>query len=155
MSQILLLDNDILSKIVRPEVQENQAVFEAISRLQGNPRLRIYVPEIVDYEIRRKLLHLGFRQRQTRKWAREALSSLDKWVSIGYIPLTTKALRLAADIWAQTRATGLLRGPEDRLDVDVILAAQARQAGGYILTTNEKHFRNIAEVFDWKTVPGA
>ncbi len=77
---------------------------------------------------------------------------MDKWVSIGYIPLTTKALRLAADIWAQTRATGQLRGPEDRLDVDVILAAQARQAGGYILTTNEKHFRSIADVFDWKTV---
>jgi len=155
MPQILLLDNNILSKIVRPELQENQPVFDAISRLQGNPRLRIYVPEIIDYELRRKLLHLGYRQRQTRKWAREALAGLDEWVSIGYIPLTTKALRLAADIWAQTRANGQLRGPEDDLDVDVILAAQARQAGGRILTTNEKHFRNIADVFDWKTVQGA
>jgi len=149
MPKLLLLDNNILSKILRPEVQENQLVFDAISRLQGNPRLRIFVPEIVDYELRRKLLHLGYRQRQTRKWAREALFGLDKWVSIGYIPLTTKVMRLAADIWAQTRANGQLRGPEDDLDVDVILAAQARQAGGYILTTNEKHFRNIAEVFDW------
>jgi len=74
---------------------------------------------------------------------------------MGYIPLTTKSMRLAADIWAQTRANGQLRGPEDDLDVDVILAAQARQAGGYILTTNEKHFRSIAEVFDWKTAQGA
>lgn len=152
MPLLLLLDNNILSKVLRPDLSENKPVADAISRLQGNPRLRIYVPEIVDYEIRRKLLHLGYRQRQTRKWAREALFGLDKWVSIGYIPLTTKALKLAADIWAQTRATGQLRGPEDRLDVDVILAAQARQAGGYILTTNEKHFRSIADVFDWKTV---
>jgi predicted nucleic acid-binding protein len=155
MPKLLLLDNNILSKILRPEVQENQPVFDAISRLQGNPQLRIFVPEIVDYELRRKLLHLGYRQRQTRKWAREALFGLDKWVSIGYIPLTTKVMRLAADIWAQTRANGQLRGPEDDLDVDVILAAQARQAGGYILTTNEKHFRNIAQVFDWRTVQGA
>jgi predicted nucleic acid-binding protein len=155
MPKLLLLDNNILSKILRPEVQENQPVFDAISRLQGNPQLRIFVPEIVDYELRRKLLHLGYRQRQTRKWAREALFGLDKWVSIGYIPLTTKVMRLAADIWAQTRANGQLRGPEDDLDVDVILAAQARQAGGYILTTNEKHFRNIAHVFDWRTVQGA
>jgi predicted nucleic acid-binding protein len=36
------------------------------------------------------------------------------------------------------------------LDVDVILAAQARQAGGHIVTTNERHFRDIAEVVDWK-----
>src|SRR3982751_1984962 len=138
MPQLLLLDNNILSKILRPEVQENQPVFDAISRLQGNPRLRIYVPEIVDYELRRKLLHVGYRQRQTRKWAREALSNLDDWVASGYIPLTTKALRLAADLWAQTRANGQLRGPEDDLDVDVILAAQARQAGGRILTTHAR-----------------
>lgn len=155
MPQLLLLDNNILSRVLRPELNENKPVADAISRLQGNPKLRIYVPEIIDYELRRKLLHLGYRQRQTRKWAREALFGLDKWVSIGYIPLTTKALRLAADIWAQTRASGQLRGPEDRLDVDVILAAQARQAGGYILTTNEKHFRSIADVFDWKAVQDA
>jgi predicted nucleic acid-binding protein len=154
MPQLLLLDNNILSKVLRPEVGENKPVFEALSRLQGNHRFRIYVPEIVDYELRRKLLHLGHRQPQTRKWAREALSELDEWVSMGYIPLTTKAMRLAADLWAQTRANGQLRGPEDDLDVDIILAAQARQAGGYILTTNEKHFRSIADVFDWKTVEG-
>src|SRR6185369_13517446 len=118
MPQLLLLDNNVLSKALRPELNENKAVVDAISRLQENFRFRVYVPEIIDYEIRRKLLHLGYRQRQTRKWAREALFRLDKWVSRGYIPLTTKALRLAADIWAETRATGLLRGPEDRLDVD-------------------------------------
>jgi predicted nucleic acid-binding protein len=33
--------------------------------------------------------------------------------------------------------------------VDIILAAQARQIGGHIVTANVKHFRTIAEVFDW------
>jgi predicted nucleic acid-binding protein len=37
------------------------------------------------------------------------------------------------------------------LDVDIILAAQAVQAGGQILTTNEKHFKDIADVFDWRS----
>ena len=155
MRQLLLLDNNILSKVLRPEVVDNKPVVDAISRLQENLQFRVYVPEIVDYELRRKLLHLGHYRPQARKWAREALSRLDRWVSMGYIPLTTKSMRLAADIWAQTRGTGQLRGPEDRLDVDVILAAQARQAGGRILTTNEKHFQSIAEVFDWKTGPDA
>jgi predicted nucleic acid-binding protein len=152
MPQPLLLDNNILSKVLRPELDDNKPVVAAIARLQEDSEFRIYVPEIIDYELRRKLLHLGYRQSQTRKWARDALVSLDELVSMGYLSLTTKALRLAADIWAQTRANGQLRTPEDRLDVDVILAAQARQAGGYILTTNEKHFRNIAEIFDWKSL---
>jgi len=63
-------------------------------------------------------------------------------------------MRLAASLWAQTRAEGQLRGSEENLDVDVILAAQARQAGGQIITTNERHFRNIADVFDWRSFRG-
>jgi predicted nucleic acid-binding protein len=145
----LLLDSNILAKILRPDLEENKSAAVAILRLQEDPRFQIYVPEIIDYELRRKLLHLGHRPHQARKWAREALADLDELVSVGYVPLTTETMRLAAGIWAQTRAAGQLRGPEDSLDVDVILAAQARQAGGHIITTNEKHFRNIAEVFDW------
>jgi predicted nucleic acid-binding protein len=148
----LLLDSNILAKILRPELEDNQPAAEAIFRLQEDPRFRVFVPEITDYELRRKLLHLGHRKHQARKWAREALSELDDWVSLAYFPLTTEAMRLAARLWAQTRADGELRGPEDSLDADVILAAQARQAGGQVVTTNEKHFRNIAEIFDWRVL---
>lgn len=58
-------------------------------------------------------------------------------------------MRLAASMWAQTRAKGQLRAPEENLDVDVTLAAQARQSGGQVVTENEKHFRKIVDVFDW------
>ncbi len=68
---------------------------------------------------------------------------------MGYTPLTTETMRLAASIWAQSRGKGQSRAPEDSLDIDVILAAQALQSGGKIITTNEKHFRDIADVFDW------
>jgi predicted nucleic acid-binding protein len=134
----LLLDSNILAKLLRPDLDENKPVAQAILRA-----------EIIDYELRRKLLHLGHRRHQARKWAREALIDLDELISLGYVPLTTETMRLAARIWAQTRAEGQLRGSEDSLDVDVILAAQAKQSGGHIITTNEKHFRNTVDVFDW------
>jgi predicted nucleic acid-binding protein len=60
-------------------------------------------------------------------------------------------MRLAAKIWAQTRSEGQLRGPDESLDIDIILAAQARQAGAQIVTLNEKHFRGVADLFDWRS----
>lgn len=145
----LLLDSGILSRIVRPEIEENRQIFEVFRRLVKDPRFEPCVPEIADYEFRRKLIHLGYRRHQARAWAREALSRLDEIVAVGYIPITTDTMRLAAALWAETRSEGRLRGPEDSLDVDVILAAQARQIGGHVVTANEKHFRKIADVFDW------
>ena len=49
------------------------------------------------------------------------------------------------------RGEGRLRGPEESLDVDVILAAQAKQVGGQVVTMNEKHFRDLADVYDWRS----
>ncbi len=145
----LLLDSNILARVVRSDVDENRPVTAAIFRLQRDPSFQVSVPEIIDYELRRKLIHLGHQRHHERKWAREALINLDELVTLGYTPLTTETMRLAARIWAQTRGEGQSRVAEDGLDVDVILAAQARQLGGKIITTNEKHFRNIADVFDW------
>ena len=155
MPLLLLLDSNILSQLVRPELDESTPTIAAIDRLIENPLFEVCVPEISDYELRRKLLHLTQRPHQVRKWAQEALTRLDRLVATGYIPLTTDAMRLAAQIWAQTRARGELRGPEESLDGDVILAAQARHAGGHIITTNERHFRNIAHVFDWQSFHGS
>jgi predicted nucleic acid-binding protein len=151
MSLPLLLDSNILSKVVHPMLEEHESIVFRIQRLLRDSRFKIYVPEIVDYELRRKLLHLGHRKHQGMKWAREAVAHLDELTSLGYLPLTTETMRLAASLWAQTRADGQLRGPEESLDVDVILAAQAHQAEGRIVTTNERHFRNLASLFDWRS----
>jgi len=150
MPLLLLLDSNILSRVVRPEVSENQPLFAAVSSLFQDERLEPCVPEIIDYELRRKLLHVGHRRHQGQKWALKALTNLDRMAALGYVPLTTGAMKLAAEIWAQSRADGQSRAPEESLDVDVILAAQARHAGGYVVTTNEKHFRTIVDVFDWR-----
>lgn len=119
--------------------------------LLEDPQFELFVPEVIDYELRRKLLHLGQHRHHARKWVREALTLLDELVAVGYVPLTTGAMRLAAELWAKTRGEGRLRGAEERLDVDVILAAQARQMGGQVVTMNEKHFRDLVGVFDWRS----
>jgi predicted nucleic acid-binding protein len=70
---------------------------------------RFFVPEIVDYELRRKM-----RQADNIN----AISRLDGFVSIDsdrYLPLTTPAVRLAADLWAQARRTGHVTAPPEAL----------------------------------------
>jgi predicted nucleic acid-binding protein len=151
MPSPLLLDSNILSKVVHPSPEEHRPIAAAIRRLFKDNRFEVFVPEITDYELRRKLLHIGYRPHQGKKWAREALVQLDQVVSLGYLPLTTETMRLAASLWAQTRSEDRLRGPEESLDIDIILVAQARQAGGQIVTTNEKHFWGIADLFDWRS----
>jgi|SRR6185312_763361 len=152
MPRLLLLDSSVLAKVVRPDLEDNKSISATIHHLAGDSNFEICVPEIIDYELRRKLLHLTQRPHNPRKWAQDALILLDRWGDLNYAPLTTETMRLAAKIWAQTRGKGELRGPEASLDVDAILAAQATQTGGSIITTNEKHFRNIADVFDWTSV---
>jgi predicted nucleic acid-binding protein len=92
----LLLDSNVLSRIMRPAIEEYKPIAAVIDRLLLDARFAICVPEIVDYELRRKLLHVGHRRHQGRKWALEALAYLDDLVSVGYIPLTTETMRLAA-----------------------------------------------------------
>jgi predicted nucleic acid-binding protein len=145
----LLLDSNILSKIVHP-VREHDLMTVTVGRLLQDSRFKIYVPEIIDYELRRKLLHLAQHPHQARRWARESLYYLDRLVATGYVPLTTETMRLAASLWADSRARGQSRSSIASLDVDVILAAQANQTGAQIVTTNEKHFHGIADVFDWR-----
>ena len=150
MSRLLLLDNNVLTHIVRPEIEESHPLISAVLPLMDDPRFTPCVPEIIDYEVRRKLLHIGHHRHHGRKWARDALVNLDRMASVYYLPLTTRAMQLAAELWAESRARGQSRATEDGLDIDVILAAQARQVGGCVVTFNEKHFRDLVEIFDWR-----
>ena len=149
----IFLDSNVLSKLVLP-LKEQDPITVAVDRLLDDIRFKVYVPEIIDYEFRRKLLHLTQHPHQARRWAKESLNYLDRLVAEGYVPLTTETMRLAAQLWADSRLRGQLRSSEDNLDVDVILAAQANQASAQIVTTNERHFRGLAEVFDWRSFAG-
>lgn len=55
----LLLDTSILGQLCHPSKQTNQPVVDWIEAiLTGGSDDRVYLPELCDYELRRKLLHL-------------------------------------------------------------------------------------------------
>lgn len=84
--------------------------------------VRFVVPEIVDYELRRELLRLGKRNAIAR------LNAFNQARPDRLLPLTSAALRLAAELWARARQQAPTADPQ-ALDVDVILSAQALTVG--------------------------
>jgi hypothetical protein len=112
---------------------------------------RFVVPEVVDYELRRELLRLG---------DAAAVAHLDQFIaaeSDRYIALTTRAVRLAAEMWAQSRRHGIPTAHPHALDIDVILSAQVL-ARGYapadfiVATSNVGHLSRFVPCAPWETV---
>ena len=76
------------------------------------------IPEIADYEVRRGLILDG---------ATDGIERLDELRDdLGiYIPISTAAMRKAAELWADARRRGVATADDKEIDADVILAAQA------------------------------
>ena len=109
----------------------------------------VRVPEIADYELRRELLRAG-RTKSVRRL--EELAG-----AMGYAPLSTEVMRLAADYWARARRGGYPTAPDPSLDPDVILAAQASvlAKGGsdvVVATTNVGHLSRFVAAEHWREV---
>jgi predicted nucleic acid-binding protein len=101
---------------------------------------RFILPEIVDYEIRRKLLTLPH--------GSASIERLDRLTSPGgpmiFAPLRRSAMLRAAELWAQAWKAGYRTADDQALDGDVILAAQALDYTGLgdrliIATENVEH----------------
>ncbi len=113
--------------------------------------VRIYVPEIADYEVRRELRRAGKTAGITR---------LDAFIaapSIHYLPLTTADMRLAAELWAQSRNRGIVTADVHALDGDVILCAQALGLGMppadiVVATGNVKHIAHFIAASEWANI---
>jgi predicted nucleic acid-binding protein len=113
--------------------------------------IRALIPEIVDYELRRELLRSG----KTASVAR--LDELQGHPAVAFVPLTTAAMRLAADLWAQARRRGLPAAHPHALDVDVILAAQVIAANfpvadTIIATSNVGHLSMFLSAEMWTKI---
>lgn len=110
----------------------------------------VVVPEITDYEVRRELL----RMRKSRSIAR--LDELGAFLE--YMPISTAAMREAAQLWAHARQRGLKTATDDALDADMILAAHARIRSHFnsepvvIATTNTRHLALFADARAWPEV---
>jgi predicted nucleic acid-binding protein len=102
---------------------------------------------LADYELRRELLRAG---------KSRSLQTLDALIATAdYLPITTAAMRKAAEYWAQARNAGRPTAGSAALDGDVILAAQAFVAFGgnaVIATTNAKHLSRFGIALPWPDV---
>ncbi len=113
--------------------------------------VRVFVPEIADYEQRRKLLHLK---------ATAGIRRLDQVkATLDYAPLTTDVMIRAAELWAAVRSIGQPTSPPDALDGDCILAAQALLAAGpddvvTVASDNVGHLGRYVHAQPWETITG-
>lgn len=109
-------------------------------------RRRILVPEITDFEVRREPLRIKQHQGVRRL---DALA-----LQLEYLPLTTAAVRRAAELWALARQQGQPTAASTDLDPDVILAGQALALGGAVViaTTNVGHLSRFVAAELWENI---
>jgi predicted nucleic acid-binding protein len=128
----------------------NTAIAEWLKDLLA-AGVTVLVPEIADYEVRRELLRAG---------KATGVERLDKLKEIiGYLPITTDAMLIAADFWAQARTGGYPTASDDSLDADAILAGQAKTIanhddGPVIATTNVGHLSRFTAADNWENIQG-
>jgi toxin FitB len=138
LSRVILLDTGPLGMLVhknpRPEIK-------MWSRAQLAARVELRIPDICDYELRRKLIHVD----STR-----SIQKLDELrEDYGVIAITTDILMESSHLWSAIRKVGLATAPPDALDGDVILMAQARSIENLfdeviIATTNVGHLNRLS-----------
>jgi hypothetical protein len=113
--------------------------------------VRVVVPAIADFEVRREWLRL----RATAKLRR--LDTLK--ACFGCVAISNAALDQAAAFWAQLRQGGLPTAGDQDLDADAILAGQAATTGipgdaVTIATSNVRHLGRFigVDAREWFTI---
>ena len=111
--------------------------------------MRVCIPEVCDYELRRKYEHLR---------ASRALANLDALGrTVDYVAIETAAMRRAAQLWGETRRAGRPTASPDALDGDVIACAQAIVDAGtngevVFATTNVEHLGHFLPASQWADI---
>jgi predicted nucleic acid-binding protein len=147
VSQVILLDTGPLGLITNPKMSPTSLACAQWLQDRVTEGKRVIIPEIADYEVRRELI----RANKTRGIARlNALASL-----IEYLPITTAAMRKAAQLWAQARQQGQPTAGDKNIDGDMILIAQASSleiADLVIVTTNVGHLSRFIAADLWQNI---
>ena len=147
MSPIVFLDAGPLGLVSNPKYSPKNYACAQWLRSLIDAHVRVIIPEIADYEIRRELLRANKVQ---------GLARLDAIAhSLEYLPITTFAMRRAAEFWAQARQQGGQAASDAALDADMILAAQATTIGDptiVIATTNVGHLAAFAPSDLWQNI---
>ncbi len=104
--------------------------------------IKVIIPEITDFEVRRELI----RTKRTNSLFR--LNRLKE--TCVFAPLNSQIMLLAAQLWADARNRGRPTAGPERLDCDVILAAQALERGATIISENINHLTQFTSVVRWQ-----
>ena len=147
VSRIVLLDAGPLGLVSNPKPSRQNLACSAWLQSLLESGVRVIVPEIADYEVRRELLRAN---------KQPGLAMLDTLTeSLDYLPLTTPAMRQAARLWADARQSGQPTASDNTIDGDVILAAQAQSLGVadfVIATTNVGHLSRFVPAQLWTEI---
>lgn len=148
--QALVLDSSPLGLVTQRagKSQEGDACRLWLETLLAQG-VKVYVPKVCDYEVRRELI-------RAKNFA--GITRLDQLKQLArYLPLTTDVMLKAAELWAQARNAGVVTADIHALDGDAIAAAQALSLGlsaaEYVIaTSNVKHISQFASADLWTNV---
>lgn len=147
MSRVVVLDAGPIGLVTNPKLSPESTLCTPWLQTLITSNIRVIIPEIADYEVRRELLRVN----KVRGIAR-----LDELAnSIEYLPITTTAMRQAAMFWAQARQQGQPTAGDKTIDSDMILAAQAMTldvVDVVIATTNVGHLSRFATADLWQNI---
>lgn len=149
MPRVVVLDAGPLGLASNGRRDADAAACRARLAELGAAGVRLVIPEVADFEVRRELIRAG---------ATEGVLRLDALAaSYTYAPITTDAMRLAARLWAEARRRGRPGAHDRNLDADVIIAAQAYLAAGpgeslTVATTDPRHFRLFVAAEPWASI---
>jgi predicted nucleic acid-binding protein len=146
VSAAVLLDAGPLGLLCNPNKSPQPLAFRAWLAAFLAASRRVILPEIADYEIRRELIRIG---------SHAALANLDAAAHyLEYLPLSTVAMRKAAELWALARNMGQQTASNAALDCDVILAAQALTLGTPVIvaTSNVAHLSRFVPADLWQNI---
>lgn len=147
MSRVVFLDAGPIGLVTNPKLSPESTLCTRWLQALIISDIRVIIPEIADYEVRRELL----RANKVRGIAR-----LDELAnSLEYLPITTAAMRQAAMFWAQARQQGQPTAGDKTIDSDMILAAQATTldvVDVVIATTNVGHLSRFAPADLWRNI---
>jgi predicted nucleic acid-binding protein len=147
VSRVVFLDAGSIGLVTNPKLSPESTLCTRWLQTLITSNIRVIIPEIADYEVRRELL----RANKVRGIARlDELANL-----VEYLPITTAAMRQAAMFWAQARQQGQPTASDKTIDSDMILAAQAMTVDVVdvvIATTNVGHLSRFAPADLWQNI---
>ncbi len=151
MSLTVFLDSGPLSLITSPKrTSETIEIVQWVIAMRAAGH-RFVVPAIADYEVRRELI----RARKSRSVVQ--LSAFNTAAPGRFLSVTNSALLLAAQFWAQSRNAGATTADPKELNADVLIAAQAIDAGipsaDFVIATNNLgHFSRFVPADLWSNI---